>query len=53
VVLNKSTQFKVETKMNQSVKTKQTANEALKINAIKIDPRTAGISAAGLLFNKV
>jgi hypothetical protein len=39
--------------MNQSVKTKQTANVALKIHAVKIDPRSAGISAAGLFFNKV
>jgi hypothetical protein len=39
--------------MNQSVQTKQDVNATLKINTTKVDPRTVGISAIGLMFNKV
>jgi hypothetical protein len=43
----------VEIKMNQLVNANQDAKVALKINAVKMDPCKAGISAMGLLFNKV
>jgi hypothetical protein len=39
--------------MNKSLAQKQDASVSLKINAVKIDSRVAGIAAVGLVFNKV